>query len=72
MEYLNNTMIYRSMHKYVVGEAYMLEIQVEVTFFDTLVTPFGAPSSDSALDNTCIQTFTSTYIKLYWESPRLS
>jgi hypothetical protein len=46
------------MHKSVVGEAYMQEIQevLKLTLLDTLVTPVGTPSSGSASNNTCIQT----------------
>jgi hypothetical protein len=45
------------MHKSMVGEAYMQELQVVLkrTLLATLVTPVGTPSSGSASDNTCIQ-----------------
>jgi hypothetical protein len=54
---LKATKICRSMHKYVVREAYMQELQVvlERTVFATLVTPIGTPSSGSASNNTCIR-----------------
>jgi hypothetical protein len=44
------------MHKSMVGEAYMQELQVVLkrTLLATLVTLVGTPSSGSASDNTCI------------------
>ena len=55
-----------------VGETYTHERQVDATLLDTFVTLVGTPSSSSALDSTCIQTFTSTYVWVYQDSPRLS
>ena len=51
------TGIYLSMHKSVIKEAQMQEIQVvlKCVLLAILVTPVGTPSSGSASDNTCIQ-----------------
>jgi hypothetical protein len=56
-QHLKATNICRSVHKSMVGEAYMQELQVVLksTLLATLVTLVGTPLSGSASDNTCIQ-----------------
>ena len=58
--------------KTVVGEAYMQEIHkvLKSPLLDTCVTLVAIHLNSNTSDNTCAQNLTSTYLWVYWESPR--
>ena len=64
-------MIYHSVYKPMIEEAYMQELHMVLKsiFLDTCVTPIGTRLNGSALDNTYAWNHTSMYLRVYLKSP---